>query len=82
LNQQSTRLTNRLRDALLHVHPALERSLGQHIDRLGVIDLLAAASTPEAIAALGQDGIAEVFRPRSPRLVKTLPAKPLAASAE
>ena len=28
LAAQSTRLTNRLRDALLHVHPALERLLG------------------------------------------------------
>ena len=46
LAQQSTRLTNRLRDALLHVHPALERLLGKHIDRGGVIDLLAAAGTP------------------------------------
>lgn len=36
LAQQTTRLTNRLRDALLHVHPALERLLGKHIDR-GVV---------------------------------------------
>jgi hypothetical protein len=28
LHPQSTRLANRLRDALLHVHPALERLLG------------------------------------------------------
>ena len=46
LTRQSTRLTNRLRDALLHVHPALERPLGKHVDRGGVIDLLAAAGTP------------------------------------
>ena len=37
LTAQSTRLTNRLRDALLHVHPTLERLLGEHIDRPGVI---------------------------------------------
>jgi hypothetical protein len=30
---QCTRLSNRLRDFLLHVHPALERLLGKHIDR-------------------------------------------------
>lgn len=82
LNQQATRLTNRLRDALLHVLPALERLLGRHIDRGGVIDLLAAAGTPDAIAALGPDGIAQALRPRSPRLAKTLPAKILAAPAE
>ena len=33
---QSTQLTNRLRDALLHVHPALERLLGPRLDRAGV----------------------------------------------
>ncbi|GAA1329033.1 hypothetical protein GCM10009610_65870 [Pseudonocardia xinjiangensis] len=41
---QSTRLTNRLRDALLHVHPALERLLGAPLDRGGVLNLLTAAS--------------------------------------
>jgi len=82
LAQQATRLSNRLRDALLHVHPALERLLGRHIDRGGVIDLLAATGTPQAIAELGADGIAQVMRPRSPRLAKTLPAKILTALAE
>jgi transposase len=82
LAQQSTRLTNRLRDALLHVHPALERLLGKHIDRGGVIDLLAAAGTPQAIGSLGEAGIAQLMRPRSPRLAKTLPAKITTALAE
>ncbi len=74
LAAQSTRLTNRLRDALLHVHPALERLLGKHLDRGGVLDLLAIAPTPAALAALEVGGIAELLRPRSPRLAKTLPA--------
>jgi transposase len=50
LAAQSTRLTNRLRDALLHVHPALERLLGPRMDRGGVLDLLAAAPTPRRAA--------------------------------
>ena len=75
LAAQSTRLTNRLRDALLHIHPALERLLGKHIDRGGVLDLLAAAPTPAALRELGQAGMAELMRPRSPRLCRTLPAK-------
>jgi transposase len=33
LAARATRLSNRLRDALLHVHPALQRLLGKHIDR-------------------------------------------------
>lgn len=79
LAAQSTRLTNRLRDALLHVHPALERLLGPRMDRGGVLDLLAAAPTPDALRQLGEDGITAAMRPRSPRLAKTLPAQILAA---
>jgi len=79
LAAQSTRLSNRLRDALLHVHPALERLLGKHIERGGVIDLLAAGPTPAALRALGKDGIRTVMATRSPRLAKTLPATILAA---
>ena len=79
LAAQSTRLSNRLRDALLHVHPALERLLGKHIERGGVIDLLVDAPTPAALRALGEDGIRTVMATRSPRLAKTLPATILAA---
>lgn len=79
LAAQSTRLTNRLRDALLHVHPALERLLGRHLDRGGVLDVLALAPTPTLLNELGADGIAALMRPRSPRLAKTLPAKIITA---
>lgn len=79
LAAQATRLSNRLRDALLHVHPALERLLGQHLDRDGVIDLLAAAPNPAALRALDEQGIRAALATRSPHLAKTLPAKILAA---
>jgi transposase len=79
LAAQTTRLTNRLRDALLHVHPALERLLGPRMERGGVIDLLAAAPTPAALRELGIDAITETMRVRSPRLAKTLPVQILAA---
>ncbi len=81
LTAQSTRLTNRLRDALLHVHPALERLVGPRLDRGGVVDLLAVAPTPQALRDLGADGIATIMRPRSPRLAKTLPTQILTALA-
>jgi transposase len=74
-------LSNRLRDALLHVHPALERLLGPRLDRGGVLDLLAAAPTPAALADLGVEGMASLMAPRSPRLARTLPAQILAALA-
>jgi len=68
-----------LRDALLHVHPALERLLGPRLDRGGVLDLLAAAPTPAALRELGVEGITEAMRARSPRLARTLPAQILVA---
>jgi hypothetical protein len=49
------------------------------MDRGGVLDLLAATPTPAALRELGEQGIAAVMRPRSPRLAKTLPAQILAA---
>ena len=79
LASQSTRLSNRLRDALLHVHPALERLLGPRLDRAGVLELLAAAPTPAALAELGAEGMTELMAPRSPRLARTLPTQILAA---
>ncbi len=79
LAAQSTRLSNRLRDALLHVHPALERLLGPRMDRGGVVDLLAAAPTPQALRELGIEGITTIMRSRSPRLARTLPAQILTA---
>jgi transposase len=79
LAAQATRLTNRLRDALLHIHPALERLVGPRLDRGGVLDLIAAAPTPEKLRELGHDGIAATMKPRSPRLARTLPAQILAA---
>ena len=82
LAAETTRLSNRLRDALLHVHPAVERLLGKHLDRGGVVDLLAAAATPAAMTALGEDGIRAVMAPRSPRLAKTLPPQIMAALSE
>lgn len=79
LAAQSTRLSNRLREALLHIHPALERLLGPRMDRGGVQDLLAAAPTPRELRELGAEGITALMRPRSPRLARTLPEKILAA---
>jgi len=79
LAAQSTRLTNRLRDALLHIHPALERLVGPRLERGGVLDLIVAAPTPQALRDLGVDGITAIMRPRSPRLAKTIPVKILAA---
>lgn len=82
LAAESTRLTNRLHDALLHVHPALERLLGRHFRRRGVLALLAATGTPQSIAALGKRRIRTLVGTGSPRMAHTLPVEILAAVNE
>lgn len=68
-----TRLTNRLRDALTSVSPALERAVGSRLAHAGVRDLLAKFATPSALRAAGRARIAKAaafgrpdWRPRSP----------------
>jgi transposase len=82
LAAESTRLMNRLHDALSHVHPALERLLGKHFHCPGVLRLLAATGTPTAIGQLGESGIATLMADGSPRLARTLPARIVTALAD
>jgi hypothetical protein len=72
LATEATQLTNRLHDALLHVHPALERLLGNQFRSLGVLRLLAATGTPAAIAALGPARIKKAIAVGSPRIAGRL----------
>jgi transposase len=63
-----TRLTNRLRDALTSVSPALERAVGSRLAHAGVRDLLVKSATPTALRAAGRTRITNAIRTRSPRL--------------
>ena len=82
LADESTRLINRLHDALPHVHPSLERLLGKHFHCPGVLRLLTATGTPTAIGQLGEAGIATLMTDGSPRLARTLPARIVTALAD
>jgi hypothetical protein len=62
LTAESTRLSNRLRQTLLDVHPALERVLGPKIRNLSVQELLGVVSTPAALAALSVEELAARLR--------------------
>ncbi len=62
-----TRLTNRLRDALTSISPALERAVGSRAGHGGVRDLLARYPTPTALRRAGRAQITNVLRARSPR---------------
>ena len=68
LAADQTRLTNRCRDALASVSPALERAVGSRLGHAGVRDLLAKYPTPSALKAAGRARIARTLRARSPRL--------------
>ena len=72
LAADATRLSNRLRDALTGLSPALERVLGPRIQYPGVRDLLARYPTPQALATAGRGRIARTLRKRSPRIAKAL----------
>jgi transposase len=62
------RLTNRLRDALTSVSPALERAVGDRLDAPGVRECLAAFPTPTALRAAGRGRIKTKVKRRSPRM--------------
>ena len=72
LAADATRLSNRLRDALTSVSPALERVLGPKLHNAGARDLLARYPTPQALATAGRGRIARTIRKRSPRLAAAL----------
>ncbi len=63
-----TRLTNRLRDSLVSVSPALERAVGSRLHQAGVRDLLARFPTPTALRAAGRARINTAVKKRSPRV--------------
>jgi hypothetical protein len=77
LAAQATRVSNRLRDALLHVHPPCNAYWVS--GPRGVLDLLAPGPTPTALRALSGAAIADLLAPHSPQVAKTLPAKILLA---
>ena len=81
LAADQTRLTNRLRDALTSIAPALERTLGDRLHQAGVRDLLAQYPTLTALRAAGRTGIEQTVAVRSPRVAGKVTGAVLAALA-
>lgn len=79
LAADATRLSNRLRDALTGISPALERVLGPRLHHPGVRDLLARYPAPQALRKAGRSRIENAIRKRSPRLAKALAASVMQA---
>jgi transposase len=72
LAADQTRLSNRLRDALTSISPALERALGARLHQAGVRDLLGKYPTLTAMKAAGRSHISRAVKARSPRLATKL----------
>src|SRR5688500_6566625 len=62
------RLSNRLRDSLTSISPALERAVGSRLGHAGVRALLAVHPTPTSLRHAGPAQVLAVTAARSPRL--------------
>lgn len=68
LRDQLTAGTNRIRNLLLGVHPALERALGADLAHPAVLGLLARYGGPTGLKAAGRRRIDNVLRKKAPRM--------------
>jgi transposase len=68
LATDANRITNRCRDALVAISPALERAVGDRLERAGVRDLLVRYPTPTALRAAGKTRVRKLVAKRSPRM--------------
>jgi hypothetical protein len=66
-------VTNRLRDALVSISPALERAVGNRLGHAGIRDLLVAYPTPTALRTAGRARIAGKLKPRRRRVCRVRP---------
>ena len=83
LAEDVNRATNRCRDALTSISPALERAIGDRLAIAGVRALLGQHPTPMALRAAGPTAIRAAVASRSPRSAdKTLRAVTAALAAQ
>ena len=68
LRDQITAATNRIRNLLLSIHPALERALGTDLAHPAVLGLLARYGGPTGLKAAGKKRIDTVLAKKTPRM--------------
>lgn len=68
LRDQVTAGTNRIRNLLLGVHPALERALGEHLAHPAVLGLLARYGGPAGLRHAGRRRIDTTLAKKAPRM--------------
>ena len=79
---EATRLSNRIRGLLTQIHPALERVLGPKITHPAVLELLFRCGGPTGLRKAGRAKLAEIAKPRAPRIAGRLVDAILAALDE
>ena len=72
LTNETTRLTNRARDLLMNISPALERALGPRITHPAVRAPITAFPTPQLLRAADPDHVAALLRANAPRIHTTI----------
>jgi transposase len=68
LRDQVTAATNRIRNLLLSIHPALERALGAELAHPAVLGLMARYGGPSGLRKAGKARIDAVLKRKAPRL--------------
>lgn len=72
LAAEATRTSNRIRALLTQIHPHLERVLGPRIAHPAVLGLLSELGGPAGIRAAGPGHVADLLRPKAPRMAERL----------
>jgi len=67
LAQESTRLTNRIRGLLTHIHPALERVIGPKLDTKAALELLSRHGGPSGLRKAGRRKLTTTAVAHAPR---------------
>jgi transposase len=67
LAQESTRLINRIRGLLTHIHPALERAMGPKLDGKAALALLSRYGGPAGLRKAGRRKLAATAVAQAPR---------------
>lgn len=82
LAEEATRLSNRIRGLLTHIHPALERVLGPKTDTKAVLELLSRHGGPAGLRAAGKRRLTTTAIKHAPRAGAALVEDILAALDE
>jgi transposase len=69
---EANRTSNRIRGLLTQFHPSLERVLGPRLDHPAITWLLERYGSPAALRKTGRRKLAEVIRPKAPRMAARL----------